>query len=72
MQNKQLNISYQVYQSMDELPVEWFSLLQKAVEATKRSYAPFSDFKVGAAILLDNGEVVCGSNEHMDEEEGEW
>ena len=63
MQNKQLNISYQVYQSMDELPAEWLSLLQKAVEATKRSYAPFSDFKVGAAILLDNGEVVCGSNQ---------
>lgn len=63
MQNRQLNISYQVYQSMDELPQQWQSLLQKAVEATKRSYAPFSAFKVGAAILLDNGEVVCGSNQ---------
>ncbi|MBO7488033.1 MAG: cytidine deaminase, partial [Bacteroidales bacterium] len=63
MQNKQLNISYQVYQSKDELPAEWKSLLQKAIDATGRAYAPYSNFKVGAAILLDNGEVVCGSNQ---------
>ncbi len=63
MQNKQLNISYQVYQSKDELPAEWKALLQKAIEATERAYAPYSNFKVGAAILLDNGEVVCGSNQ---------
>ncbi|MBR5735587.1 MAG: cytidine deaminase [Bacteroidales bacterium] len=63
MQKKQLNISYQVYQSKDELPAEWASLLQRATEATERSYAPYSNFNVGAAILLDNGEVVCGSNQ---------
>ena len=63
MQNKQLNISYQVYQSIDELPEDLSSLLQKAIEATERSYAPFSNFNVGAAILLDNGQVVCGSNQ---------
>ena len=63
MQNKQLNICYQVYQSGDELPAEWQSLLQKAVEATGSAYAPYSNFRVGAAILLDNGEVVCASNQ---------
>jgi len=63
MQNGQLTISYRIYQSADELPVEWASLLSKAVEATERSYAPFSNFKVGAALLLDNGEVVCGANQ---------
>ena len=63
MQNKQLNINYKVYGSMDELPAEWLSLLQKAIDATERSYAPFSNFNVGAAILLDNGEVVCGANQ---------
>jgi cytidine deaminase len=63
MQNKQLNISYQVYQSKDELPARWAALLQQAIDATERSYAPYSNFRVGAAILLDNGEVVCGSNQ---------
>lgn len=63
MENKQLNISYQVYRSKDELPAKWQSLLQQAIDATERSYAPYSNFRVGAAILLDNGEVVCGSNQ---------
>ena len=63
MEKKELNISYQVYQSKDELPAEWSNLLQKAVEATERSYAPYSNFCVGAAILLDNGQVVCGANQ---------
>jgi len=38
-------------------------LVEKAKEATYRSYAPYSHFCVGAAILLDNGEVVVGSNQ---------
>lgn len=38
-------------------------LVDAAREATTRSYAPYSHFKVGAAILLDNGEVVAGANQ---------
>ena len=35
----------------------------KAIEVRKNAYAPYSKFRVGAAILLDNGEVVVGSNQ---------
>ena len=38
-------------------------LVALARQATYRSYAPYSHFKVGAAILLDNGEIVTGSNQ---------
>ncbi len=38
-------------------------LVEAAREATKRSMAPYSKFHVGAALLLDNGEVVCGANQ---------
>lgn len=38
-------------------------LVERAKEATRRAYAPFSKFKVGAAILMDNGEIVEGSNQ---------
>lgn len=38
-------------------------LVDEAREATRRSYAPYSRFSVGAAILLDNGEIVAGSNQ---------
>jgi cytidine deaminase len=39
------------------------ALLHEAVEATKNAYAPYSKFHVGAAVLLDNGEIIHGSNQ---------
>ncbi len=49
--------------SYDELDKTDLRLVDVAREATFRSYAPYSKFKVGAAILLDNGEVITGSNQ---------
>ena len=46
-----------------ELNEQERSLVEAAREATHRSYAPYSKFNVGAAILLDNGEMVTGSNQ---------
>ncbi len=37
-------------------------LLEKAAEARKMAYAPYSKFRVGAALLFENGETVCGCN----------
>lgn len=37
-------------------------LIQKAKEARKKAYAPYSKFKVGAAVLAQNGEVYTGAN----------
>lgn len=37
-------------------------LLQLARDAQKNAYAPYSKFRVGAAILLENGEVFTGCN----------
>jgi cytidine deaminase len=39
------------------------SLMQQAHEAGKSAYAPYSNFSVGAAVLLENGVVVKGSNQ---------
>lgn len=38
-------------------------LIEAAQEATKRSYAPYSHFNVGAAAMLDDGTIVTGSNQ---------
>lgn len=51
-----------VYQS-DELNAADRELVQTAMEATTRSYAPYSRFSVGAAALLNNGTVVTGTNQ---------
>ncbi len=39
------------------------ALLQAAMDATKRSYAPYSKFSVGAAARLNNDVIVTGTNQ---------
>jgi len=51
------------YNSIDELDKTSQSLLNAAKEAALKAYAPYSNFKVGAAILLDNGEIITGNNQ---------
>jgi len=53
----------EVYSNKDELPEAISSLMDVAIDARDKAYAPYSDFYVGAAILLDNGEVISGSNQ---------
>lgn len=53
----------QVYDNFNELPEYVSSLMIKAIEARSRAYAPYSNFSVGAALLLDNGEVITGNNQ---------
>jgi len=52
-----------VFEKIQELPADIQNLMNKAIEVRKKAYAPYSKFKVGAAILLDNGEIVIGSNQ---------
>jgi len=46
-----------------QLPIQEAELLKIAHEAAKNAYAPYSNFKVGAAILLKNGQVIFGNNQ---------
>ncbi|HEY0621111.1 MAG TPA: cytidine deaminase, partial [Kribbella sp.] len=41
---------------------DWPALRAAAVEAMRRAYAPYSEFPVGAAALVDDGRVVVGCN----------
>ncbi len=56
-------ISYKEYGSVKELSKEDELLLYEAAEATNGSYSPYSNFAVGAAVLLENGEIIRGSNQ---------
>ena len=62
MENKIVTTKIEVY-SYDELNETDHNLVEQAKKATETSYAPYSKFNVGAAVLLENGETISGSNQ---------
>lgn len=62
MENKIVTTKIEVY-SYDELNETDHNLVKQAKKATETSYAPYSKFNVGAAVLLENGETISGSNQ---------
>ncbi len=63
MKKVQVTFEMQVFDDLNELIEADKKLMERAVSARANAYAPYSNFKVGAAILLDNGEVVIGNNQ---------
>lgn len=62
MKNMEIVAQIKVY-NFDECEVQKKSLIEAARKATQTAYVPYSAYHVGAAVLLDNGEVVVGSNQ---------
>jgi len=58
-----ISTRFSVFESVIELPTDIQNLMDQAVEIRKNAYAPYSKFRVGAALLLDNGKIVLGSNQ---------
>jgi cytidine deaminase len=63
MKIRNINIQIEEYDSAESLKQPEAQLLEHAQEAIAGSYAPYSEFRVGAAVLLENGEVIKGSNQ---------
>ncbi len=63
MKEISITSSFLVYNNITELSEEIQDLMKQAVEIRKKAYAPYSQFRVGAALLLDNGKIVLGSNQ---------
>ena len=62
MKNLELKTTIKESQ-LEELSQEEQRLVELAIEATNRSYAPYSHFHVGAALLLNNGVEIMGCNQ---------
>ncbi|MGZ4043215.1 MAG: cytidine deaminase [Bacteroidia bacterium] len=58
-----INTEFIVYDSIEDLDNSDKELLERAKEATLSAYAPYSNFYVGAAVLLENGSIVTGTNQ---------
>lgn len=63
MQKQRIAFDLRVFGSISELGKEHGDLMLSAVAARKNAYAPYSNFQVGAAVLLENGAVVIGNNQ---------
>lgn len=63
MKEVKIETTLQVYDSISNLPEDVQQLMNSAIEARNNAYSPYSKFDVGAAVLLDNGKVISGSNQ---------
>ncbi len=63
MKETEIRVKFQVYKDLQELPENTRNLMSHAFAARDKAYAPYSEFLVGAALLLENGEIITGSNQ---------
>ncbi|MBS7229962.1 cytidine deaminase [Flavobacterium psychroterrae] len=63
MKEISITSTFTTYDTLQELSQDIQDLMNQAVEVRKNAYAPYSQFRVGAALLLDNGKIVLGSNQ---------
>lgn len=63
MQKRIIQISIIEYTTLDELSENDRQLVLAARKSSGNAYAPYSGFKVGAALLLTNGEIIEGNNQ---------
>ena len=55
--------NFKVYDSIDELNDQIKALFNEAKLIRESAYSEYSKFSVGAAVLLENGKILCGSNQ---------
>jgi len=63
MKKINLTTSFTIYNNLEELSKEENNLFNEAVKARDNAYAPYSNFQVGAALLLENTKIVSGNNQ---------
>ena len=63
MKKLQITTPITIYESVNELPKKIQELMNKAIAIRKTAYAPYSNFYVGGALLLENDEIVVGNNQ---------
>ncbi|MDP5093007.1 MAG: cytidine deaminase [Polaribacter sp.] len=63
MKNIEITTTATIFKGISELASEDKMLMEQAIVAREKAYAPYSKFSVGAALLLENGEIILGNNQ---------
>lgn len=63
MKKISINSNFLVYDSIDDLPSQAVKLFESAKKIRKTAYSKYSNFSVGVSVLMDNGEVISGTNQ---------
>jgi cytidine deaminase len=63
LRKQKIEINLEVFESISELPKNIQELMIRAQQAREHAYAPYSLFRVGAALRLSSGEIVLGNNQ---------
>ena len=63
MKKEEIRFGYDVYDSINDLNDDDKQLLNAAREVTRKAYAPYSNFQVGAVAKLNNDELISGTNQ---------
>lgn len=58
-----ITTEFDSYDSLEKLPNDIQHLMEQAVAVRKNAYAPYSKFRVGTALVLDNDKIILGSNQ---------
>lgn len=63
MKKEKYSFEYTSFESKAELEKNQREVLEQADKISENAYAPYSNFKVGAAVQLENGEIFSSSNQ---------
>ena len=63
MTNHEIKINFKEYKSLADLSKSDHDLCLEAVKAMDTSHSPYSKFRVGAALMLQSGKIIRGSNQ---------
>lgn len=63
MKQKSIQLSYKVYDNLSEIDPQYHDLIQAAKEACDLAHAPYSMFRVGASVRLQDNQILKGANQ---------
>ena len=63
MEKKQISFELTIFNSLDEMQPEDANLVLESKKAMANAYSPYSNFCVGAALLLESGKIILGNNQ---------